>query len=504
MQGASAGITELYDGVWTDEIVAGTANSLFANSVSVLREMFPELFNKINPLKPSDGATYISTYDASELLRRSLNRCATLLRDSKAGLLLPEYSKWAEAYYQTSLLLFGEKGLTPYKLKLTLFPSLVKSGFIQSPWFHMCEGLEKSNHHAHKDFQTRTMRGGGTMHSQDPMFLELCFSFCKFLKLAIKPGQDLSTVLEQTSQAIRGMPLSDLPRKSYRDICQTPYCTPTINVGKARPRHSLLSGLRFLVTGSYAGTTAVTAGAERTPSVSPQAMVEEWIRELGGVVIQRGAAESLYYHYSRTPNHFIVLKDGEELYRGTMTDAELLDYRAKQARKVPPKSRRGSKKTSLRPTTADDTASDSSATGSATGAKRKSLSAVAKLCREFAGGQMTFLRMDYIVDSLTSEVVLDPYSDQYKLIPGSNVKKRVVKDIRPLLMHQTTLDDGVDVNSTATGDRISAISALKSYRKTRKTQSSDDTASRPTPHTTTNPHRASNDSFDECDDLDFD
>ena len=52
-------------------------------------------------------------------------------------------------------------GLLPYKLKMMMFPQLVESGCIQRPFDHMCEGLEKLNHHANRDFQTNTKRGGG-------------------------------------------------------------------------------------------------------------------------------------------------------------------------------------------------------------------------------------------------------------------------------------------------------------------------------------------------------
>ena len=283
LQGSSNDITELYDGVWGNEIVAGTNNNCFENSAKMLKLMFPTLFNKTNPKKPTAGAQYISMYDASDLLRRSLNQCAILLRDSKDGLDLQQFSHWAEAYYQTSLLLFGEKGLTPYKLKLTIFPSLVTSGFIDSPWNHMCEGLEKSNHHAHKDFQTRTMRGGGLLHHQDPLFLECCFSYCKFLKLATRGDStiELSDVQAQTCEAVYGVSFENLskdasgekiPWKTYRQICQEECKTPTIAVGKPREHNLKLAGLRFFVVGLYAGTEAAKAAksALQDPPLKPQ------------------------------------------------------------------------------------------------------------------------------------------------------------------------------------------------------------------------------------------
>ena len=70
---------------------------------------------------------------------------------------------------------------------------------------------------------------------------------------------------------------------------------------------------------------------------------------------------------------------------------------------------------------------------------------------------MAFLKLAFILDSLHSAAVLDPYSDQYRLMPGSNVKKVTVHDIRPLLLHQTSQETG--------GRHVSAIVALKRHRK---------------------------------------
>ena len=36
----------------------------------------------------------------------------------------------------------------------------------------MCEAMEKSNHHAHKDFQTKTMRGVRKLYNTDPSIHE--------------------------------------------------------------------------------------------------------------------------------------------------------------------------------------------------------------------------------------------------------------------------------------------------------------------------------------------
>ena len=125
LQAATSTVTDLFAGVWGDTIVGGTTQAADddtplgdpndsatpANNqcVAVLKSMFPELFIRRNPLNPRAPAAYISFFDASELLRKSLNRCVLLLRTSKDGLDVAEFSKWAEAYYQCTLLLFGSE-----------------------------------------------------------------------------------------------------------------------------------------------------------------------------------------------------------------------------------------------------------------------------------------------------------------------------------------------------------------------------------------------------------
>ena len=188
-------MTDLYDGVWGNQVVYGPHTS---NCGQVLKRMYPELFNKPRPGRPNERSDYISVYDAAELQRKSLNRCVTLLRDSKDGFDLEEFSTWAETYYQTTLLLFTETGLTPYKLKLLLIPELVRSGYISNLWDHMCEGLEKSNHHSSGTFHSKTLRGGGCIHHQNPLFLELFFSFARLLS-------EETSVLQTFQEAIRAI-----------------------------------------------------------------------------------------------------------------------------------------------------------------------------------------------------------------------------------------------------------------------------------------------------------
>ena len=66
-----------------------------------------------------------------------------------------------------------------------MMPQILEGGFVERPFAkcdHMCERLEKSNHHANRYFQTKTMRGGGKHYHKDPLFLQLPSSFVKFLR----------------------------------------------------------------------------------------------------------------------------------------------------------------------------------------------------------------------------------------------------------------------------------------------------------------------------------
>ena len=161
-------IGNLFEDVWDpkNDIVIGSDS---AASAQILNQLLPELFDKPHPSDKTSANLYISKTDACELLRSSLNRCAILLRSEQFDAQC--YKKWAEIYYQTSILLFGESSLTPYKLKLAMMPQIVEGGFVERPFDHMCEGLEKSNHHANRYFQTKTMRGGGKIYHKDPLFL---------------------------------------------------------------------------------------------------------------------------------------------------------------------------------------------------------------------------------------------------------------------------------------------------------------------------------------------
>ena len=80
----------------------------------------------------------------------------------------------------------------------------------------------------------------------------------------------------------------------------------------------------------------------------------------------------------------------------------------------------------------------------------KKLSPAAIQCRKFAGSDFKFLKLEYLVDSLYSDSVIDPTF--YQLHPGSNFSAIYVNDKRPLLMEQC---------QTSGESKISAIVALR-------------------------------------------
>ena len=128
-----------------------------------------------------------TTNDCANLLQHSLNKCSNILRPSKHGLNTEEFKFWSESYYQSLLLLCsGKDRLNAYKLKMLSIPQIMDAGFVRSPRHHMCEAMEKSNHHAHKDFRTKTMRSKGKMYHLDPLFYEGFVSYCHYLDIVSK------------------------------------------------------------------------------------------------------------------------------------------------------------------------------------------------------------------------------------------------------------------------------------------------------------------------------
>ena len=147
---------------------------------------------------------------------------------------------------------------------------LVVNNFIRSPWEHLRQALEKSNHHANKDFQSRTIRGRGRLHNQDLLFLEMFFfSFCKI----IKSGKCTCSFLSNAGDVLGGTN----PILSFLQICQKNLEFPKVAVGEKRPFSLLLSGLQVYVLGTFGCTAAAVAGKKAKPNLAPHAMVKKRI-----------------------------------------------------------------------------------------------------------------------------------------------------------------------------------------------------------------------------------
>jgi hypothetical protein len=274
-----------------------------------------------------------------------------------------------------SLVLHGEAGLSPYKIKLMAFPQLIQQGFIRAPWDHMTEAMEKSNHHAHKDFQTRTMRGGGGDRNEDPTYLDLHHNFCRLLKISCQISEKLIEIMNHVHVTLNGEPLpptKDIP--SYLKVCRKKVIFPVLRTGVHSPLP--LMGMRFLTLGRFAGAGMPTA-----------AVLADRIRDLGGIVLDKAMAVRIFRSHAKTPHCYIILKDGKDLAAGTTKTSQ---------KKVPSK-----------------TALD---------------------CHVFAGGDFTFLRWGYIpaVEASNCTEDLAPFI----LTPGSFVKPNIVKEMRQLMIRQ--------------------------------------------------------------------
>ena len=157
------------------------------------------------------------------------------------------------------------------------------------------------------------MRGGGRLHNQDPLFLEMFFSFCKF----IKSGKYTRSFLSNAGHFLGGTN----PILSYLQISQKSLEFPKIAVGEKRPSSLLLSGLRFYVLGTFGCLAAAVAGKKTISNL------EWWKNDIGGTVLTKDNAQTILQGHSKTPNCFLLLKDDRDLVKGTMTVEERLQNR---------------------------------------------------------------------------------------------------------------------------------------------------------------------------------
>jgi hypothetical protein len=285
-----------------------------------------------------------------------------------------------------------------------MIPQLLKAGYIRSPWDHMTESMEKSNHHAHKDFQTRTMRGGGMSGHEDPVYLDAFFSFCRLLGFSRRQGDavDLASRMDETHLYLHGKPMpsnDDIP--TYRRMCQKeiPVSMLQVGVSKSLP----LLGMRFLLLGRFPGAGVPTA--ERLSCI---------IKELGGTVLDKAKAIRIMRSHVSTPHCYVVLKDGKELSNGTR----------------------------------DPIAS--------TSAKKTIVKQTALACRMLAGGDFQFIKYNYITLVESTKCLEDPST--FILHPGPHVLPNKVSDRRALFIRQCKQKSG----------ETPGVSTLTSVKRSRK------------------------------------
>jgi hypothetical protein len=261
-----------------------------------------------------------------------------------------------------------------------LIPHLLSLGYIKTPWNHMTEAMEKSNHHAHKDYQTRTMRGGGLMTNEDPVYLDAHFSFCRLLDIfkGLEKGVTLNSKMRAAHMLLHGEALPDVV-PTYKELCRVVYRISTMPLGSETPLPLL--GMRFFILGRFGGSTTSES-------------LGKMLFDAGATVLDKAKAYRIIRSHKITPHCYVVLKDDKELKIGTTTK----------------------------------TLAVSKKKGSQT------ISKTAIECRFLAGTNFTFINYQYIHRVCKIGHLEDP--TPYFLQPGPEIKELKLNDKRPLLVQQ--------------------------------------------------------------------
>ena len=395
----------LFHNVFSEkEVLDGCDDEEKFSWVTVLKGLHGKLFNKE---VPNNSSRFISLEDALELWRQSLNQISNITRDCSTSMNeaeLQKYIFWAETYYQISLALFADKAITPYKLKAALIPQLLEKGFIQTPYNHLTEGLENSNHHSNKNFFARTMRGGGRIWTQNPAIMDMYYSFCIFIKGVIIKSDDPNSIeitkspLKLIDQFCVVNNITNRKRRTYLEICSN-YLPSVLPCGQEVPNCQRLSGLRFLPCGRF-----------------PQFNKDEiasLIKKMGGIMLGVDAAKLLIKKHTNTPFCYILVWNEKVLTHATSEEL--------QANQI---------------------------------ANSK---APVSTIRDFVGAKWPVLDFKFILESETSTTNLDP--EEYTLSPGPYYNRCYVTDIQPLFYVQRNCSEDKSDSNTK-----SAISSVRHSR----------------------------------------
>jgi hypothetical protein len=284
----------------------------------------------------------------------------------------------------------------------------------------MTEAMEKSNHHAHKDYQSRTMRGGGHAGNEDPVYLDMQFSFCRLLDLLkrMNAANMLDEQLNKANLLLRGQPISSEIFVSYKEMCRRTPNIPVMQIGVKRPLPLL--GMRFLTIGRF--------GGGKIPLATE---LETMLRELGAIVLDKAKALRIMRSHKLTPHCYAILKDDKDLKLGTTTPSR-----------------------------------------DATTSKKKTvINKIALHCGFMARGDFKFLRWDYVTQVHKTGHIEDP--EKFILHPGPNVVPLKVNEKRHLLIRQCEETNGNYV-STFTSVKRCRIDNTESIPSAKRCRIDDD------------------------------
>ena len=202
---------------------------------------------------------------------------------------------------------------------------------------------------------------------------------------------------------------------------------PCLAVGEKREFCDLLRGLRFTIVGRFKrGLT--------------QDFLKDRISEMGDVVYEKENAQNIMKSDSNILNFYVIVKNEEDLINATGDKHQLEAMRRKLKLH--------------RQCTASELSTDAESREDEKCSTKKKLSPAALACKRFASGGFMFITVEYVVEMMKSNVILDP--EKYIIRPGILINSMEINDMRPLL-----IDHIYDNKSIA---NTSAIVALKRYR----------------------------------------